>query len=82
MTTGWPIAADSLGPISRARMSEVPPGANGTTMRTALSNCWAWAAWGTSAAIAMIDAAAQVASTNRLLSNRFIFVSSGRVARR
>jgi hypothetical protein len=26
-TTGWPIASESFGPISRARMSEVPPGA-------------------------------------------------------
>ena len=41
ITTLWPIAADSFGLISRARMSEVPPGANGTMMRTGRSKFWA-----------------------------------------
>ena len=34
ITTGWPQAWASLSPIARARMSVLPPGVNGTTMRT------------------------------------------------
>src|SRR6185503_10949286 len=37
ITTGCPHFSVSLGPISRARMSEVPPGGNGTTMRIGLA---------------------------------------------
>jgi hypothetical protein len=36
MTTGWPQASVSLGPISRAWMSAGPPGANGTMSRIGL----------------------------------------------
>src|SRR6266850_312483 len=40
--TGWPQAVVICGPIARARMSEVPPGAKGTTMRIGLLGyCWA-----------------------------------------
>jgi hypothetical protein len=35
-TTGWPMAFDRWGPISRARMSEEPPGAYGTMSLTGL----------------------------------------------
>src|SRR5260221_12390161 len=34
--TGWPQAVVRCGPIARARMSEVPPAAKGTTMRIGL----------------------------------------------
>src|SRR6185295_10602144 len=48
-TTGWPMASCSFGPIRRARMSLVPPGANGTMILTGLLKAWAWAAAGTRA---------------------------------
>ena len=35
-TTGWRMASCSFGPMRRARMSEVPPGANGTMILTGL----------------------------------------------
>src|SRR2546425_12916999 len=59
--TGWPQAAVMCGPIARARMSEVPPGAKGTTMRIGLFGyCWASAgkAAGKLAARAAVRAAA------------------------
>jgi len=34
MTKGWPSRSDSHWPISRARMSNAPPGGTGTTIRT------------------------------------------------
>src|SRR5882724_8079384 len=41
--TGWPQAVVRCGPIARARMSEVPPAAKGTTKRIGLFGYWACA---------------------------------------
>ena len=46
-TTGWPMASCSFGPIRRARMSLVPPGANGTMILTGLVKVCAGAVAGT-----------------------------------
>src|SRR5882672_4869201 len=43
-TTGWLQASVILGPMARARMSEVPPAAKGTTMRIGLLGYCACAA--------------------------------------
>src|SRR5688572_9923517 len=50
MTTGCFHASDSFCPSVRPMMSDVPPGANGTTMRIGLAGySWAGAATGASA---------------------------------
>src|SRR2546425_12592718 len=64
--TGWPQAVVMCGPIARARMSEVPPGAKGTTMRIGLFGyCWprAGRAANRLAARAAVRAAVRAAAT-------------------
>src|SRR6478609_2648130 len=61
----WPNALDSSGAIARARMSVVPPAANGTTMRTGLVGQLLWAQDG--AAMRASAVATEAASAVRRL---------------